>query len=447
MRSACFSRKKGGFYMAKIDSAYDYYVSTYANREVSRYDSHKKSDLRKVYNKIVKTNKESPLYKISNLDSAKKYAIDIKENSNAIQNVVASLSDSYGGFADSFQKKVARSSDEETIGVKYIGDGNEDNSTEQFEIHINNIATPQVNVGNYLTADDLSFHPGTYSFDLNTNSSAYEFQFNVNSGETNADIINKLSNLMNNSKLGIDAEVLTNENGDKALKLSSVQTGLSENEEYLFSITPSANKDSMYAMGLLGINNVESEAKNSDFTLNGTPHSSLSNTFTINNAFELTLKKPNEENNSTNISFKTNADSVADNIQTLVDAFNSIISTAQSYNDVAANGSNKLLTDMASITKSRQASLDYIGLMVDDDGKITIDRDILSNAVEPDRAEATFDLLTQLKDSIGEKAGNAAVNPMNYVNKVVVAYKNPGHNFNTPYISSIYSGMMLDSFV
>ncbi len=433
--------------MAKIDSAYDYYVSTYANREVSRYDSHKKSDLRKVYNKIVKTNKESPLYKISNLDSAKKYAIDIKENSNAIQNVVASLSDSYGGFADSFQKKVARSSDEETIGVKYIGDGNEDNSTEQFEIHINNIATPQVNVGNYLTADDLSFHPGTYSFDLNTNSSAYEFQFNVNSGETNADIINKLSNLMNNSKLGIDAEVLTNENGDKALKLSSVQTGLSENEEYLFSITPSANKDSMYAMGLLGINNVESEAKNSDFTLNGTPHSSLSNTFTINNAFELTLKKPNEENNSTNISFKTNADSVADNIQTLVDAFNSIISTAQSYNDVAANGSNKLLTDMASITKSRQASLDYIGLMVDDDGKITIDRDILSNAVEPDRAEATFDLLTQLKDSIGEKAGNAAVNPMNYVNKVVVAYKNPGHNFNTPYISSIYSGMMLDSFV
>lgn len=433
--------------MAKIDSAYDYYVSTYAKREVSRYDSHKKSDLRKVYNKIVKTNKESPLYKISNLDSAKKYAIDIKENSNAIQNVVASLSDSYGGFADSFQKKVARSSDEDTIGVKYIGDGNEDNSAEQFEIHINNIATPQVNVGNYLAADDLSFHPGTYSFDLNTNSSAYEFQFNVNSGETNADIINKLSNLMNNSKLGIDAEVLTNENGDKALKLSSVQTGLSENEEYLFSITPSANKDSMYAMGLLGINNVESEAKNSDFTLNGTPHSSLSNTFTINNVFELTLKKPNEENNSTNISFKTNADSVADNIQTLVDAFNSIISTAQSYNDVAANGSNKLLTDMASITKSRQASLDYIGLMVDDDGKITIDRDILSNAVEPDRAEATFDLLTQLKDSIGEKAGNAAVNPMNYVNKVVVAYKNPGHNFNTPYISSIYSGMMLDSFV
>ena len=52
---------KGGVFMAKIDSAYAYYASTYANKEVSRYDSHKKSDLRKIYNRIIKTNKESPL--------------------------------------------------------------------------------------------------------------------------------------------------------------------------------------------------------------------------------------------------------------------------------------------------------------------------------------------------------------------------------------------------
>ena len=96
--------------MARIDSAYAYYVMTYGNKEVSRYDSHKKSDLRKVYNNIVKTNKESPLYKISNMDNAKRFAIDIKENAKSIQNVVASLSDKYGSFEDSFQKKVAVSS-------------------------------------------------------------------------------------------------------------------------------------------------------------------------------------------------------------------------------------------------------------------------------------------------------------------------------------------------
>ena len=45
--------------MAAIDSAYQYYLSTYGNSTVSRYDTHKKSQLRDTYNKIVKTNKES----------------------------------------------------------------------------------------------------------------------------------------------------------------------------------------------------------------------------------------------------------------------------------------------------------------------------------------------------------------------------------------------------
>ena len=70
--------------MAKIDNAYNYYISMYANKEVSRYDCHKKSDLRKIYHNIVKTNKESPLYKIPNLEDAKKFAIDVKEHAKSI---------------------------------------------------------------------------------------------------------------------------------------------------------------------------------------------------------------------------------------------------------------------------------------------------------------------------------------------------------------------------
>jgi len=45
--------------MAAIDTVYHYYLSTYANSTVSRYDSHKKSELRDIYNRMVKTNKES----------------------------------------------------------------------------------------------------------------------------------------------------------------------------------------------------------------------------------------------------------------------------------------------------------------------------------------------------------------------------------------------------
>ena len=51
------------------------------------------------------------------------------------------------------------------------------------------------------------------------------------------------------------------------------------------------------------------------------------------------------------------------------------------------------------------------------------------------------------KNAIGDKANKVAINPMNYVNKVVVNYKNPGRTFAAPYFSSVYSGMMLDRYV
>lgn len=429
--------------MARIDSAYAYYMNTYANKEVSRYDSHKKSDLRKVYSSIIKANKDSPLYKILNMERAKRYAIDIKENAKEIQNVVASLSDKYGSFENSFQKKVARSSDTSKVDVTYIGNGTEENQSEQFSISIEQLAAPQVNEGNYLADDELSFRPGSYSFDLATNTAAYEFQYNVSEDETNRDIIDKLAKLVNKSNLGITADVQGDGLGSSALVLTSVQTGLSEDEAHLFAISPDASSDSAEAMKLLGIDRIFEEAHNSSFTINGSRHTSLSNTFTINNIFELKLKGTTD-GRIVSIGFKPNTDAIADNIQTLVDAYNNILDTAESY--AKADG-NKLLNDMAAVSRRNQVSLEEIGLMVEENGTITIDRDTLADAVAPNRAEHTFETLTRFRDAIGSKAENASINPMNYVNKVIVAYKNPGHNFATPYISSIYSGMMLDSYI
>lgn len=447
--------------MARIDSAYDYYMTTYAGRQVSRYDSHKKSELRKVYNRMVQTNKEAPLFKIPDLENAKKYAIDIKENAKSIQNVVASLSGNNGEFSSAFQKKIAVSSSEDAVGVEYVGDGDENTSIEEFEIEVRRLASPQVNTGQYLPNDALSFVPGAYSFDLNTTTSSYEFQFNVNSGENNQTVLRKLANLVNNSNLGIDADLLKKDN-TTALSLTSHQTGLGKEEEYLFSIAPGADPASMNAMNLLQINQITQQPQNSDFTLNGNNHSSLSNTFTINNAFELTLKAPTDS--AVKIGFKANTDAVADNIQSLLDAYNGILNTAKKYSiqnapsnspqqkkftpeptpQNTSSAGNKLLKEMSSLSRQRRANLEYIGLLVADDGSLSIDKDLLTDAIEPTRAQDTFDTLNQFKDALSDKVDHAAIDPMNYVNKIIVAYKNPGHNFNTPYVTSIYSGLMMD---
>lgn len=437
--------------MARID-AYAYYLSTYSNIRPTRYDSHKKSDLRKIYNHMVKTNKESPLYKLSNEDAVAKYAIDIKESAKMVQNVVASLSDSYGDFSDSFRKKVAVSSDADTVEVKYVGDGSDTEDLEEFSIEVKQLSSPQINRGNFLKNDGLSFTPGTYTFDLQTNNSSYEFQYTVNNAETNLYVMKKIAGLVNRSNLGLGATIRHGSekagNADSsALVLTSRQSGRSDMNKHLFEITPGTSADAIRAMDLLGINQITKEAENSVFAFNGETFSSLSNNFTINNIFDLSLKKVSEEGQPAHISFKNDVESVADNVMSLVNAFNGILEIAQNTTEEATGDTNKLLTEMSSISKSRRESLGDIGLMVDNTGTITLDKERLEAAIQPDRAEATFRRLTIFKNAIGAKADTIAINPMNYVNKVVVSYKNPGRNFVAPYFSSVYSGMMLDRYV
>lgn len=429
--------------MAAIDSAYQYYLSTYGNSTVSRYDTHKKSQLRDTYNKIVKTNKESPLYKIKNLEEAKKYAIDIKESVGDIQHIVASLSGSDQGIEKVFSKKIAQSSDEDVVTAEYIGNDDTPDTT-SFHIAVKQLATEQINQGNYLQPDRYQFTPGIYSFDLNTNTNSYEFQFSVDRKDSNADVQQKLMQLINHSKIGINASMVQNGKGENALVLSSSQTGIADDEDYLFQILPDASPSSMHAIKLLGINQIAQEAGNSSFVLNGKEHSSYSNSFMVNNQFNLTLNGISKDGSEATIDFKTDADAVADNVSRLANAYNEVIRIGHSYSD--AQRPNKLVSDMSSVAKDYRNELEAMGLELDADNYLHIDRSLLYDAATAEDAQDNFSILNQFKDTLNSKAAEASIDPMNYVNKIIVAYKNPGHNFATPYITSIYSGMMLDRY-
>lgn len=431
--------------MAAIDSAYQYYLSTYGNSNVSRYDTHKKSQLRAVYNNIVKTNKESPLYKIKYSGDVGKFAIDIKERTRSIQNVIASLSDSGNGVESAFAKKIAQSSDEDTVDAEYIGASQDADDSLKFNVEVKQLATPQTNLGCYLSPEQSDIRSGSYSFDLTTNLSSYEFQYSVNTKDTNQDVQEKIMRLINNSNVGLRASLAQDNHGNKALQITSQQTGLGENERFIFEILPSPDSASMKAMRTLGIDRIQEMPTNSSFLLNGAEHTSLSNTFTVNNAFALTLKKASVEGTSAQIGFKANSDAIADNIQSLVNVYNNIIQLSHDYTDTQQ--SNKLLRDMKSVAKSYHNELEAVGLQLQDNGYISIDRNLLTDAVTAPDAKECFTLLNQFKDGLNEKATQASIDPMNYVNKLLVAYKNPsGHNFATPYITSIYSGMMLDHY-
>ena len=131
----------------------------------------------------------------------------------------------------------------------------------------------------------------------------------------------------------------------------------------------------------------------------------------------------------------------------LIDAFNSILEIAQNSSSEATGDTNKLFNEMSAVSRSRRESLGEIGLEVSDNGTISLNKEQLEIAIQPEHADKTFTRLSSFKNAIGAKADAVAINPMNYVNKVVVNYKNPGHTFTAPYFSSVYSGMMLDRYI
>lgn len=432
--------------MAAIDTAYHYYLSTYANQSASRYDSHKKSELRNIYNTIVKINKDAPLYKIKHSGDVQKFAIDIKESTRIIKNVVASLSDAEEGIGNAFQKKIAVSSQEDVVSADYIGNNKETDELESFLIEVKELASPQINLGNFLDKNHLTLKPGSYSFDLENSTSTFEFQFTINADDTNYSTQSKLSNLITNADIGLKASVVEDENGLSALQIESVSTGIAPEEPFLFSIYPQGTRDSISAVESLGIDHVSQEARNARFLLNGEERSSYANTFTINHAFELRLHGISEEGNPAVIGFKTNADAMAENIQTLVDSYNSILHTANKYSD-SQHQSVKLYRDMSSTAFAFQNSLESMGLLVDDKGEISIDKALLTESVSEDNAEKHLSVLNDFKNLLNTKANNASLDPMKYVDKIVVTYKNPVKNhLVTPYITSIYSGMMMDRY-
>ena len=440
-----FHGRKEGITLAKIDSAYSYYLNTYGSSSVSRYDTHKKSELRNTYNRIVKLNKESPLYKISSAKDVKEFAIDIKEGARSIQNVVSSLSEGEDGLQSNFQKKIATSDQKALVSAEYVGNGSDSENTEPFSMEVRHLATAQVNYGNYLTRDDLDFSSGSYSFDLNTTSNSYEFQFTVNEDETNADVLTKLSKLINGAGIALNTKVVYDEKDLCALKIESAQTGLLEDEDALFSIYPGTDNASIQAMDTLGIDNTVSKASNASFLLNGKEHTAYANTFTINNAFEISLHGLSESGKPAHISFKTNADAIADNVNELVTSYNTMINTARAYSDSQPE-SQRLHHDISSVAYHYYNEFEAMGLNIQDDGSIALDRNLLTDTVTTDDPSEYFSTLNKFKDSLKEKAAQASLNPMAYVNKIVIAYKNPGHNFTAPYITSIYSGMLLDQY-
>lgn len=425
-----------------VSSVYSYYLSQYGNRSTSKYDSHKKSDLKNTYNKILKINRDMPSYKIDLSEAAQRYAIDLKEHARSFSNIAASLS---GADEDIAFKKSATSSAPELIDAKFIGDGNSD-VPKEFSIEVRHLATPQINTGNFLSPTTRHLNNGEYSFDLDIGDLTYEFQFSVEAGENTGDTQSKIARLINRSNIGLKAEVITDRSGASALSIHSEQTGTAPMKSQIFQISNSHSSTGRDCVDILGLDRISQYPSNAIFEIDGSTRTSKNNTFTISNAYELTLKGTTDDSPVT-ISLKNDSDSIIENINELIGGYNQLISIAGDPQNNSFYGAGRLRREFSSITHAYGELLASSGVNVDDNGSLNINREIIENAVSEGNVRDIFNSLGKFKNAVQSKAEFITLNPMDYVNNKIVAYKNPGKSLTVPYYTSAYAGMMFNGYI
>ena len=188
-------------------NVYNYYMTTYAPRSSTPYDTHKKSELRSVYNSIVKMNKDAPIYILDTSKESCAFAVGMKENARELRNTIAAL----GNLDEDelLNKKAAYSSNENIASASYIGRPADSANVPSMEIEVRSLATSQVNMGNYLPSDEpVNLPASTYSFDISIDDLNYELQFNIKPEDTNRDVKDRLSRMIKTANDAIIAKVI-----------------------------------------------------------------------------------------------------------------------------------------------------------------------------------------------------------------------------------------------
>lgn len=425
-----------------ISSVYSYYLSQYGNKSNSKYDSHTRTQLKNTYSKVVKINSQTPVYKLDLSTAAQKYAIDLKEHARALENITEDLSDGADGTMTF--KKSAVSSNASAVNASYITDFGAASDDESFDINVKQLACSQLNTGNYLQPRSKHIKPGEYSFDLSINDVIYEFQFKVDNSETTNNIQNKIARLINRSSIGLTANIKEDSLGNTAINIESESTGINGTTPVIFSIK-SDDANNQLLIDTLGLDRVTQYPSNAIFDVDGDERSSMSNSITINKAYDVKLSKVTEE--PVTISLKADADSIVESLNELVAGYNNLISVTNDENNNHFQGTEKLQNEIASIARSYKKQLADSGLSLNKDGTISADKEVIINADNKDALSHIYESLNSFKNSIKEKAEDIALNPMDYVNNKIIAYKNPLRSFPDPYNLSAYTGMMFNGYI
>ncbi len=428
-----------------LNGAYNHFIQDYVSKDVTHADTHRKDELRDVYKSIAKLNKNSPLYLLTDDDKSRNEAIEIKERARQLQGNIIGLNNQEDKA--SLDHSVAFTSDQDKVSASYIGKTpEEDVGTLGFDIEVSSLASAQTNTGRFLPKDSTGLAADNYAFDVRINGQEFEFQFSIFQGDRNSDVQQKISNLINKAGVGLSADIIEDSQNRSALQISSTRTGLKPGESSQFEVYETGSSLNKGAVSFLGLDQVSAPATNAHFTLNGEEKASISNRFTVGGKFEVQLSNVTNPGEPIYVGVKKDNEALKNHITSLLNNYNSFIEDASGIENEKFK-SDKLKSEMVGIAKQYMANLEDAGVKLEGDGKLSIDDELLTQAVSSSESKKSLAPVKDFADSLIEKTKEISVDPMKYVDRPVVNYKNPdSKDYTSPYITSEYSGMMFNNY-
>lgn len=418
--------------MLNLNHVYNYYnTQIVPPRSPGRPQANKKNDLKTVYNNMVKQNQNSPFYKFTFSDANQAYAIGIKEAALSLEMESKLLS----GQGSDHKEHLKAVSDNENVIFANLNDASSEDLPDNIAIKVDTLAKGQTNVGSYLPSGEASFPTGEYSFGIAVGKNQYTFRLKVNEGDTNQQIQRNLAASINENSIGVKASIRNNRvDGTSALVLRSEAIGKPNNSDLFFQFDETYLEDDITSV--LGVDQVETAPTNAEFYINDTFHTSISNRISLNHSVDIDLLSTSDK--PINVRLIPDETKVADQIKDFLNSYNQLVDIARSGNQ---KGSTKLFRDVTGMANRHKTAIESAGLTINDDGYLAQGDEIV-----PDKVQELFDENSSFRKDIKRTTDKMTLNPLHYIDKVVVTYPNTNGTYPNPYYPSKYSGLLFNDY-
>lgn len=423
-------------------NVYNYFLTNYSPKPVTKYDTHKSSELRSVVKNIAKITQSSPLYLVHLSEAKQKYALNIKDAAISLNNTLTMLSED--SQDNVFSQKKASSSQEEQLSARIVTQ-DYDNLPEAPEIKVNSLASTQVNLGNEYYTTGKGLPAGTYRFRISVNDDNYDFQYNIRKDANHKEVIEGLSSFINKAKIGLNTSAVSRASDKIMMRIESDMTGSADGSNiFTLEDRQGDNGNDKGIVSYYNLNNVVSHPKSASFEMNGVSKSTLSNTFTIGRALEITLHQPGEE--AAQVSYIPDSEKILGGVRNILSSYNKLIDSTMEYSK-KSNQRPKLAQEFRHLMAPYQSEMESCGITFDEQGRMQMDDSLAVQAALDGDIEKLFGRESKLSQRIMSKDEEIKINPMDYVDKILVSYPDygkPPRGFS--YITSLYSGMLFNYY-